>query len=355
MMKKHLKNVLFCVLMTSFFVTSSLAYAGTQYSLLHSIEGPQGIFIFEGFSPDGQRLLTTANDLTTIFDVHTGKQVLSIDMPRDSHRSPAYSPDSRYLIGASLNNTAKVWDANTGKELLTLTGHGNRVADAQYLPSGNVLFTSDSDGIAKTWDAKTGKEIATMKAGWPTVFSLNGRLIATGIFTDKESVHPDMNKSIHVFDARTGKEVFMLTNRVSGLMSMDFSPDARHIVTGAKGEEPETVTAKIWDVETGELIHTLKRDAYFVHTVGYSKNGLCIYSTLRNEETLVWDAQTGDLLENTTICDDAANPQYTTDTKMLKELATQGGLKFVQSWAFSPDKQYLVIGSNSKVTIWKVK
>ncbi len=357
-MKTHVKNVhlsasnmrtmyfALCILMTSFLTTSTFAYANDQYNLLHSIEGPQGIFIFQGFSPDGQRLLTTANAVASIWDVRTGKELVSIDMPMDYTHYPVFSPDGRSLVAPSQNNTAKVWDATTGQELMTLKGHGEGVVDAQYLPDGNILFTRDNDGVAKTWDAKTGKEIATMTAWWPTIFSRDGKYILTGNPAGK----PTGKKSVHMLDARTGKEVVMFDGHAFEVTSMDFSPDGRHIVTGSKDQ-----TAKIWDIKTGELFHILGGHSDFVQTVAYSANGLCIYSTSWVNTPLTWNAETGDILEDTGICDDAANPQSTTDAKMLDELAAQGGLKFIQSWAFSPDGQYLVIGSNSKVDIWKVQ
>ena len=38
-------------------------------------------------------------------------------------RSASFSPDGKYIVTASSDNTAKIWDAVSGKLLRNLTGH----------------------------------------------------------------------------------------------------------------------------------------------------------------------------------------------------------------------------------------
>ncbi len=65
----------------------------------------------------------------------------------------------------------------------------------------------------------------------------------------------------------TGKAIFTLKGHNASVSSVAFSPDGRNLATGSMDN-----TAKIWDVETGKDILTL-RGHYSVCSLAFSPDG----------------------------------------------------------------------------------
>ncbi len=331
----------------------SFAQAQQHSQALHTIKGPEGIFLFQAFSPDGQRFLTTANDEVKLWDTKTGKELLKIDIPHNMG-AIAFSPDGTKLLAAAENNTAKVWDAHTGRELFTLTGHNAPVVAAYYFPHGEKILTLDADGVGRMWDAHTGqvrhRGIEGM-AVQPAIFSSDGSF-ATRTEAD----------DVIVWDPVMGLPLAQFKGHKGLIMSLAFSPDDTRIVTGAKDS-----TAKVWDVATGKEVYTLPH-ADFVDFVTYSPDGTHILTHAWDSTLKLWDARTGKevfTLQNIgmpvsyspdgqtlLVASRADNTAKLLDARTGKELASFGGVQFIQNANYAPNGQRLAIGSNSEVTIW---
>ena len=53
--------------------------------------------------------------------------------------SASFSPDGKYIVSASADNTAKIWDATSCKLLRILTGHTNWVHSASFSADGKYI------------------------------------------------------------------------------------------------------------------------------------------------------------------------------------------------------------------------
>ena len=78
--------------------------------------------------------------------------------------SVAFSPDSKRIASASVDNTVKVWDAQTGAAVLTLRGHTSQVSSVAFSPDGKRIVSAGIlDKTVKLWDAQTGVEALTLR------------------------------------------------------------------------------------------------------------------------------------------------------------------------------------------------
>jgi WD40 repeat protein len=74
----------------------------------------------------------------------------------------SWSPDGKYLLTGSRDNTARLWDAQTGKQLHTLEGHSSDVMSVCWSPTGKFLATGSYDGTTRIWDSGTKQECVAL-------------------------------------------------------------------------------------------------------------------------------------------------------------------------------------------------
>ena len=100
------------------------------------------------------------------------------------------------------------------------------------------------------------------------------------------------DKTVKVWDAQTGTEMFTLRGHTAAVRSVAFSPDGKHIASAS--EEDRMV--KVWDAQTGTETLTLrpkvKGHQMPVYDVAFSPDGKRVASA-SGLQVKLWDAQTG--------------------------------------------------------------
>jgi len=109
--------------------------------------------------------------------------------------------------------------------------------------------------------------------------------------------------------------------------SSQFSPDGKQVLTASND-----FTAKIWDVESGNLIADLKGHTFFVNSARFSPDGKQVVTVGQDGKMILWDTVTGDSIYSIT-------PS-----------------SWVVSYAeFSPNGKLIVVASDNMAVIWDVK
>ena len=117
--------------------------------------GHQGAVNCLAFSPDGRWVVTGSDDNTARFwDVSSATLAFP---PLEGHRkgvtSVAFSADGRRVATGSDDNTARVWDVSGAPStFLPLEGHRGRVSSVAFSPDGNSVVTGSWDNTAMVWD-----------------------------------------------------------------------------------------------------------------------------------------------------------------------------------------------------------
>jgi eukaryotic-like serine/threonine-protein kinase len=197
-----------------------------------------------------------------VWDVATGKEILTLGPDSRLVYDACYSPDGRYLATLSRDWTVKVWDAATGAELRTFRGHTSHVSSVAFSPDGRLLATSSLDQTVKIWDVATGAELRTFRGHTSHVsslaFSPDGRLLATG----------SSDKTVKIWDANTGDELWTFLGHTGRVTSVAFSSDGRRLASGG-----EDKTIKILDATTGAEFLTLRDQAGGFSQLAFSADG----------------------------------------------------------------------------------
>jgi WD40 repeat protein len=244
--------------------------------------------------------------------------------------SVAFSPDGKFIVTASNDNTARVWNAASGAEQLTLRGHGGFVYDAAYSPDGKLIATASSDGTARVWDAVSGREVLVVRqqrSVRSVVYSPDGKYLLTA--SDDETAR--------LWDALSGRELLVLRGREREINDARFSADGRMVVTAHEDGQ-----ARVWEVSSAlaspsATASSARGVVTFDHntpvkSAAFSPDGKLVVTTNEDEFGHVWEIATGREL-----------------------LVLRGHGAPVRRAAFSPDGKTIVTTSaDGTARVWEV-
>jgi WD40 repeat protein len=117
-----------------------------------------------GFSPDGKRLLSAAEDGTArVWNAETGAQVALLGPHPGAVTQAAFSPDGHKVCTAAAGDkTARVWNAQGGELLRSFEGHEGAITHCTISTDGITLLTSSEDKTVRAWNIDTGEPITTI-------------------------------------------------------------------------------------------------------------------------------------------------------------------------------------------------
>jgi WD40 repeat protein/serine/threonine protein kinase len=131
-----------------------------------ALRGHTGLLMHAGFSADGSRIVTAAQDGTArIWDVKTRQTLRILQHAEPNYRvrkppwvlSAAFSPDGRRVVTTSSDRSLRVWNVNDGSVSLPPMEHRGGVRRARFSPDGRYIVSAGYDQMVRVWDAFTGQ------------------------------------------------------------------------------------------------------------------------------------------------------------------------------------------------------
>jgi WD40 repeat protein len=196
-------------------------------------------------------------------------------------QSLAFSPDGQRLAFGGDKEPLEVCDVQAGQPDVTIPTTAVNVA---FSPDGRLLVTEGMGGV-RLWDARSGEPIRTLRVQshepipiTGLSFSPDGRKLAA---SSSSSVF-NMD-AITVWDVATGDELHTLRGHRGGVRCVAFSPDGDRLVSGSDDQ-----MVKLWDVAKGKLVLTLRGHDSAVTGVAFSPDGNRLASVSR-EKVMIRD------------------------------------------------------------------
>jgi WD40 repeat protein/class 3 adenylate cyclase len=397
--------------------TAKIWDARTQQLLFSLTMDSKDVYDAE-WSPDGKLLAASGTTNVIIWDTDTGKPVRTLPGSFVGHTvgnflgvgRVDYSPDGTRLAVANQDGTPKVWDLATGKVVLSLVGHTEICWPIKYSSDGKLLATGGHDGLVKIWDAQGGRElhsfhdpgnvygvsfspdgtriVAVDDSGYMTIWDLaSGNMLlnltnpASGGFssvqflTDGSGViTTSYDGTARIWDAATGSQRLLLAGHTGTVLDAALSPDGRFLVTAAVDD-----TFKTWDLGPSREVYTYDLLPAAVGRVAFSPDGRYLAAAAMDGKdgfVRIWNRSTNEPVAS--LSTDPTHPwkdglAYSPDGKWLaagafdgywalwnlssgQAVATVAGhTNIVHGLTFSPDGHYIATSSfDGTAKIWDI-
>ncbi|MCK2218371.1 WD40 repeat domain-containing protein [Actinomadura sp. ATCC 31491] len=230
--------------------TIQLRDAGTGRPFGNPLRGHTANVTALAFHPLGGTLASTGADGTTrLWNLDLFHPAGSpFEQRSGAVTGMAYRPDGTLLATGSRHGTVQLWDTAAHRPSgAALAGHEGQVSAVVFSPDGRTLATGGNDRSVRLWDVATHRSTARLPRAHEgevlgADFSRDGRLLAT-VGTDGTARLWDAGTGRAIGDPlRAEREVPKPYDYVNYINAVAFSPDGRHMATGA------VLSVRLWDV-----------------------------------------------------------------------------------------------------------
>lgn len=317
------------------------------------------------FSPDGKKLAMGSDKEFRISDLaNNGKEIFKKDIHYDDISAIAFSPDNKLLItsgssknldGENLMYEIKIWNASTMDLLNKLEGTGTIV---KLKFTGNNQFTALSNRGVLTVNATSGAILKNENYSYKDLsdMSPDGKWLVQDGFSDGLA-------TLDIIDRSTTVTVHTFNGQRASIKTVSFSPDSRYVVTGA-----DDATIYIYDLQSMKLADKIQGNMSYPFGLCFTSDGKKLISGNYDKIIRVWNFPDLKLQQKMGgIASIIYNVALSPDGKSLAVMGTPGffSKSYIQVFDFkrgtvvqhfessifgkglmySPDGKYLISGS----------
>ncbi|XP_030078246.1 notchless protein homolog 1 isoform X1 [Microcaecilia unicolor] len=133
------------------------------------------------------------------------------------------------LVSGSDDFTLFLWiPAEDKKPLERMTGHQALINEVLFSPDARIIASASFDKSIKLWDGKTGKYLASLRGHVSAVYqiswSADSRMLVSG----------SSDSTLKVWDVKSRKLAIDLPGHADEVFAVDWSPDGQRVASGGK-------------------------------------------------------------------------------------------------------------------------
>jgi WD40 repeat protein len=249
---------------------------------------------------------------------------------------------------------------------MSFKGHDHRISAISFNSDGSLFASGSFDKTIKIWNAKTGSLVMTLRRHDGPIYSV--------AFSpdDKYVISCSWDSTVRIWDTATGQEMKILRGHDGVVTSVVFTPDGKQAVSGSIDG-----TVKVWDVTVDREVTRFLGHGGKVSSVAFSPDGKRLVSRGHNGNVKVWDViSCGEIMTFSEGGGDfyRGSLSFSPDGKKIAslnkikaivlrdaetghEVTTFGDKEDkVSCFAFSPDGKRIVSGSDpGRLKLWDAK
>lgn len=188
-------------------------------------------------SPDAKWLLACMRGCAQVQvrRLPSGEKISELTGHTNGVNNVSFSPDGKFAVSTSLDQTAKVWKVGTWRLIATLKGHHDNVTNVIFSPNGQRLATISSDNSLRMWETATWKPISELP-GYDTDPNRTrpGTILTASLSQDGQWLATGMrNGRTQVWDMNAGRAIAKLYPHRGAIINVAFTPDNKEVVTAS--------------------------------------------------------------------------------------------------------------------------
>ena len=243
---------------------------------------------------DGWRAVSAGWDRTLkVWDLESAACLRTLKGHSGDVNAVALHPDGSRAVSASDDETLKVWDLESGACLRTLEGHSGDVNAVALHPDGARAVSASDDGTLKVWDLESAclwtaemhpRKMSALPYGLAVGAAPRSALRPDG----QRAVWASWDNTLKVWDLESGACLRTLKGHSEYVTAVALHLDGRHAVSASWDN-----TLKVWDLESGACLRTLEGHSDYVSTVALHSDGRRAVSASGDRMLKVWDLESG--------------------------------------------------------------
>jgi WD40 repeat protein len=182
------------------------------------------------FSPDGTKLVSSALETATLFDVATGQQLAQLTGWDTLATNAFFTPDGKYVVISGFYSVTLLFDPTTGEQVGDPVGDSTAPAYLANNGLPDTLVTSDFSGNIRLVDLRTRTQVGPPMTGKAVPVSIvvvlpGGDRIVAAFFGGPTS-------EAWIFERATGQAIGDPFPSLAQFSAASVSPDGKTLITG---------------------------------------------------------------------------------------------------------------------------